>query len=455
MPLHELLELVASMPEDAVSEDGAARTAALEVAAPEGVDVDDAAPAGDAPSGEEPPAPSLFPALNADPSPINTSDTDEHETCATCGELEDGCDCMVCEHCGCHVENPCSDCDHCHDCCECVHCDRCGGVCDSTCDNDYCDYCCARRCTHGDEGCEEDGENATGGGARPPLRDASNLKPAFHRSKPGPDNPSRRYISCELEIAAADDSTATRAALRAWPGTVAVRDGSLPDTGYEINTAPTSGQAFVANIAALCSALNADGAAVTTACGYHVHVDARDYTYMDLLRLVKVYARIELALFMSVPRSRRSNYYCQPCGSMYLNRGIGAFLAPKAKRKAAWEARKLAVHATYGADVSTVATQNAHKARAAQKYDGARYAALNLHSWFYRGTVELRLAAGTTNAEKVARWAVFFACVLDWCKRHTDADVGTLPTEPWPCLLALCPNAATRTWFAARKRLFA
>ena len=79
---------------------------------------------------------------------------------------------------------------------------------------------------------------------------------------------------------------------------------------------------------------------------------------------------------------------------------------------------------------------------------------MNLHSWFYRGTVEFRLAAGTTNATKIVNWAILCASLLDWAEKHTDEELAALPSDSLEALLAVAPTPDVREWVKARHALF-
>ena len=119
-----------------------------------------------------------------------------------------------------------------------------------------------------------------------------------------------------------------------------------------------------------------------------MHVDARDYSHNDIGNLIRVYAKIEPALLKCIAKSRRTNHYCEPCGEQMLERlANGGHLASEKKTALC----------VYG---------NEHKNLSAakrDKYDDARYSALNLHSWIYRGSVECRLHHGTCGQAKGPR----------------------------------------------------
>jgi hypothetical protein len=241
-------------------------------------------------------------------------------------------------------------------------------------------------------------------------------------------------VSVELEVASSDGKRHSTEAL--WTGAKIVRDGSLPDGGWELNSAPASGDKFVSQLYAIANAMSADNAAIDTSCGFHVHVDARDFTWIEIGNLIRVYAKIESALFSVVSRSRRDNRFCKQCGMMFLDRLDGA---------------------THGSDdakaARTIYDSGPSKIASAKrdKYDNARYTALNLHSWVYRGTVECRLHQGTVNKERVLHWSALWAAIVDYAKTHNGSE---LPCNSFDALLSIAPNESVKRWLDARKARF-
>ncbi len=221
-------------------------------------------------------------------------------------------------------------------------------------------------------------------------------------------------------------------------------DASLPPTGFELNTQPTNGDKFVDVIRVTCKALNRHDARVTPACGYHVHVDARDFNFHDIARLIRLYARLEPALKQCVSPSRRGMHYCADCGSKYLG----------AIERNSDDVEEGIARGVYDTDKTEA------QRRKRSKYDCARYAAMNLHSWLFRGTIECRLHQGTTNASKVINWALLWASIIDAAKTRCveplpvgslPLDFNPLPIDPWDCLLSLAPSDDIRAWLIARR----
>lgn len=409
--------------------------------------------------------------------------------CELCNETQDNCACATCEHCAEHVENACATCERCQDCCdchecsvrschtpvrpddwcsdcerctdhcECIHCDSCG----ANCGDDYCGECscctscceCTRCACCGEsvdavcDDCSYCSECGHSRGCDNNGRPLQKHDLRFVESAEYKRNLYHRYASIELEIASADGHDRIRAQC-STARTSVVTDGSLPDTGFELNLQPANGDALVDVINDTCRALKADGAKVTKDCGYHVHIDARDLNFFDIARLIRLYARIEPALFKCVAKSRRtaprdgSTWYCAKCGDDYL---------------ASLNANSSDVEEGIARGVYKESKASIER-RKRSKYDSARYAALNLHSWLHRGTVECRLHHGTINASKVTNWALLWVAIVEAAKtRNVEAlpvgslplDCNPLPNDPWECLLELAPNDDVRQWLIARR----
>ncbi len=387
--------------------------------------------------------------------------------CENCCHCPDCCECATCSRsrCAARVASVCERCERCPECCGCSHCSASG--CDDILGEDdiyhaegdeniYCRACFRERYTHC-SGCCEDVPvddmrcsncrqcneccNCSGDNYDEDDEDDEDSPVIFtsrtltyYPAKRGQckRNPSRRLLSTEIEVASASYGDHVDSAARYWRCSI-VKDGSLPNGGFEVCTSPAGGDQWTEQIEALCSALAEQDAQITSACGLHVHIDARDFSYWETRRLILLYARIESALYRTVPASRRESCYCKPCARDYLY-----WLCQNGYRGT----RKAIARGVYG-----VENTRFHKR---DKYDGARYRLLNLHSWLYRGTVECRLHTGTIRASKIVPWGMLWANILDTAFRLTERQIEALPGDPLACLLALCPNAETTDYVRSR-----
>lgn len=268
--------------------------------------------------------------------------------------------------------------------------------------------------------------------------------PKFHTApKSGHSvNPSKRFIAAEIEVAGVDQTTeddVVSPVVKKWEGAI-VRDGSLPDTGFEINTAPANGDLYIQQIKEITDSIAQKKGFVNNQCGLHVHIDARDFTYYDIRKLVILYAKIEDALYSIVAKSRKESQYCIPCGKK-LVRNLDKNLIPK-------DNEKQIIKNIYGDTYEN--TRNVRH----DKYNQSRYNALNLHSWVYRGTIECRMHHGTINFNKIKNWGILWAGILDYAYENTEADLKALKGDPMNILLEICPTEEVQQWVIARKMFF-
>lgn len=222
-------------------------------------------------------------------------------------------------------------------------------------------------------------------------------------------NPSSRFLAAEIEVSHLDNSkhaSGIEKIIRQW-GASLVEDGSLPDTGFEINTAPANGDLFIEQISQICTALRKADAQVNGDCGMHVHIDARDFTAYDIRRLSWMYDAVEEILFNMVSESRGESQFCAP-------------------RVFNFSKDRLPIQEVKGEIITRVYNEGPGKKYSknkSRKHGTSRYYALNLHSWFYQGTIECRLFGGTTNSYKITHWAMMWGQLLDYCSNHTDEEI--------------------------------
>lgn len=123
------------------------------------------------------------------------------------------------------------------------------------------------------------------------------------------------------------------------------------------------------------------GAKVNSSCGLHVHIDAANHNRQSLKNLIGIMYSKEDILFKALKvNEERASRWCQKVREPMLK---------KARRLSGDETKDLTrlEKIWYEGDVS----RHEH-------YNWTRYYALNLHSVFYRGTVEFRCFNATTHA---------------------------------------------------------
>lgn len=129
------------------------------------------------------------------------------------------------------------------------------------------------------------------------------------------------------------------------------------------------------------------GAKANDSCGIHVHVDAANHNRQSLKNLIGIMYSKEDILFKALQvNEARANRWCKKVREPMLQ---------KARTLSSDETKDLTQleQIWYEGDVSNT-----------EHYNWTRYYALNLHSVFYRGTVEWRCFNSTLHAGKVAAY---------------------------------------------------
>lgn len=291
----------------------------------------------------------------------------------------------------------------------------------------------------------------------------------FHEGETFTENPLRRFLGLEIEICGAYTSvngwTPSRfmdRILMTWNGT-REGDASLPVGGFELRTAPACGDAFVRQVQEIAWGLEQIEAWTDHRAGLHCHVDCRDFDWKALRRLVGLYVRLEPALFALVPEQRRASTYTAPCAARLQQAfadldslGINSIDDREEIEAALLDA---AIYSPGGTPIVNV-VQAREVRRALARYKGARgcstrYSALNVHSYFYRGTVECRLFPGTTDPNKMLGWAMLLGSIVEHALQDTSGSLvkGVRPRTPLEGgrhLLELAPTPGVRDWIKER-----
>ena len=129
------------------------------------------------------------------------------------------------------------------------------------------------------------------------------------------------------------------------------------------------------------------GAKANTSCGIHVHVDASNHNRQSLKNLIGIMYSKEDILFKALQVDpARARDYCQK---------VREHMLRQARTLSSDETKDLTQleQIWYGGNVEST-----------DHYNWTRYYALNLHSVFYRGTVEWRCFNSTLHAGKVAAY---------------------------------------------------
>lgn len=132
-------------------------------------------------------------------------------------------------------------------------------------------------------------------------------------------------------------------------------------------------------------ALRRAKAKVNSSCGIHIHIDGANHTAQSLKNLAFTFYAKQSLIYRAVKTQQcRLGHFCKPIDDTLINNIKSIRNIDDTSLQNTW-------YVTY--------TDRRHTQR--DHYHGSRYHALNLHSLWYRGTVEFRLFEATLHAGEV------------------------------------------------------
>jgi len=180
-------------------------------------------------------------------------------------------------------------------------------------------------------------------------------------------------------------------------GLNAVYDGSVnggdDNYGGEIVMLPRRGDILYDDLLTITKTLKEQSRAyISSKCGYHLHIDIRDFDWQHMLVLTLMTKMIEPHIYSWLPSSRRTSRWCRPVSQSinslrYIN-DRDSFM-------------------DYYYDDGSFRNE---------KYHEKRYHGLNLHCHFQANQgVEIRYHSGTLNADKMLHWSILWTQIIDKC----------------------------------------
>lgn len=193
-----------------------------------------------------------------------------------------------------------------------------------------------------------------------------------------------RYFSVEVELIDPQSESTT-----SWKN---VHDGSLSSGGKEFISGPLIGEKAIEEITAECSKM---GGYIDQSCGLHLHLDFGEDSPDDVVKFAAACQVLEPFAFSVVTRNRDSSRFCKKYDKTFVKRLKDLPL-----------------------DIAIYDTTNSSELNRAKthKYHQSRYHWCNLHSFYFRGTVEIRHHHGTKDAASILRWAELWLKVAEWSK---------------------------------------
>ena len=109
-----------------------------------------------------------------------------------------------------------------------------------------------------------------------------------------------------------------------------------------------------------------------TCCGLHIHVNARELEYADIIKTVSTYSRLQTTLDKLLVPERIINRFCMPVGNYHINSDMSNFTK---------------LHNTPYTDLQ-----------------GKKFYAINPYAYFYNSTIEFRQHESTFNFIDIIYW---------------------------------------------------
>ena len=181
-----------------------------------------------------------------------------------------------------------------------------------------------------------------------------------------------------------------------------IKDGSLCDgMGAEFYSRPMNSDVLVDSIDEFCQELQKKDYYIDKHCGLHIHLEVEQRLKM-LKKLYLFYLKFEPFFFKMLPKSRQDNEYCEKLGEYY------------------GDSHDDIMNTKTLHDFKTMIYETCHyMGKIKDKHYHKRYCWVNLHSLFYRGTLEIRSHSGTINQNKIINWLLIHLRILEFLKEES------------------------------------
>jgi len=168
-----------------------------------------------------------------------------------------------------------------------------------------------------------------------------------------------------------------------------VHDGSLSQSAHAEIVTPILTEDDLPQLQDVVRAVRASGAQVDHSTGIHIHIDGASFDARAIRNLLKIWNKQEQLIFhaFKVSPARRARY-CKDNDPSFIKLLDRTRPTSKDQLNALWYGRK-------------------RNQGSLSRYDDSRYRAVNLHSLFYRGTIEFRLFEGTLRGDEVKAYVQF------------------------------------------------
>lgn len=188
------------------------------------------------------------------------------------------------------------------------------------------------------------------------------------------------------------------------------KNGSGASSDYKVEiVTPKCEYSDIETIQEIVRKLRAAGAIANKSCGIHVHIDASNHNAKTLKNLINIMASKEDLVYKALEvDGERMLKYCKKTNNEFIERINKRKPADMAEFEKIW--------------------YNGKNGRN-QHYHPSRYHGLNLHSVFYRGTIEFRFFNGTTHAGKIKAYIQFCLAVSHQALTQRSASPRKTQTD--------------------------
>ena len=184
--------------------------------------------------------------------------------------------------------------------------------------------------------------------------------------------------------------------------------------GSELVSPILSGPRGLAQVyEALCLLREFPEIQVNETCGFHVHhgVDPEKFGNRELFELLRIVAIFEDYIYLMLPEDRRQTEACRP-----LEIDLYQWLKRDGKERKAPAVKSLWYSPENRDDPKTPRHRKMHP---------TRYHGLNLHSYWYRNTIEFRYYPSVLeHPEELMQWIIFTQFLVEW-------SAGLRPVLEW------------------------
>lgn len=145
-----------------------------------------------------------------------------------------------------------------------------------------------------------------------------------------------------------------------------------------------------------------------SSCGIHIHIDGANHTATSLRKMINFMHSRQEIIYEALNIGARKDRWCKPiCKNLYDTMKKESNLT-KDKAEQIWYSE---------------ANDHYFGGIAHNHYNATRYHALNLHSFFSKGTVEFRLFNSTLHAGRVKAYIQFCLAMSAWAIESNDKIV--------------------------------